>query len=242
MLLVIVTFAHLFQNISLFTDGNAFDYSKKAIHSQFKRNLAKEFPALPSRVYENLIKDYENSEKHRGLIKMKDYISGIEQYIPPKSDSIGTAWADFYKERLKAEGATHFRIVKHTNAIGLNENSNAYDLLLYNLSKSNQMHRKSEWQEYPEVKVFDDKFGQPYTQHLIRLPKRMNYNYDLLLSSEATPKLPRLTHAVCGPNKSLLLRTWLTEGSGFGFEPEIYERYLVGADSLGLIHAFLTIF
>lgn len=54
LLMVIYLYAHLYGNAAMFTNGETFSYTDKAISLQWKRNMAQYFPNLPQRVYSNL--------------------------------------------------------------------------------------------------------------------------------------------------------------------------------------------
>jgi hypothetical protein len=176
LLIVIISFALLYQNIAYSTEGQVFEYSQKAVLNQWKRDFAKAFPGLPSYVYRNLVEQCEN-DLEKGIRLSQDSLSGIMHYSISDDKQIGieVAWARFYQEVFKRKGATHYRILKYDKATGLEDKYNGYRLLLYKLSASKKTFRDG-WQSLIEFEKYDEnKCGLPFEEHILFLPKEMKY-------------------------------------------------------------------
>jgi hypothetical protein len=212
--IVIFAFALIYQNIAYFTEGQVFEYSKKAVLNQWKRDFAKAFPGLPLYVYRNLAEQYEN-DLEKGISLHQDSLSGIMRYSisDDKKIGIGAVWAMFYQELFKKKGATHYRILKYDKATDLKDKYNGYKLLLYKLNGTEKAFQDS-WRELIKFEKYDEKkCGLPLEEHILFLSKEMKY-----LESE-----PPLTISFDRIGKKEVVASFT-----------ISERYLIQIDSLFL--------
>ena len=226
--LMIVVFGDFYYKVALFTRGDAFEYTKKAITLQSKRRLALLFPGLPSKLYDALIEDSLSSRI--STMTFKDTKSGIELHVATsQDDTIGHTWGNFYQRKLQLEGVTHFRLIKYDGPTNL-KTDDFYRLLLYKLTPPRSIEGEQEWHTILDIKPYDG--ALPFAQYIVEFPKSMVY-HPSPSADDSRRALPDDTfHFFDYSDQSreiLVHRISKTE-----VVPEIYGYYVLGIDSLSL--------
>lgn len=209
-LLEVSLFALVYYNVALWTNGDAFSYTQRAITSQWARRVAARYPGLPWGTYEALVNQYADPDKSPSWVAFSDYRLGITTYEDEKG--IGPLWGEFYESVLKARGASQYRIVKYDRSGTANDKDVMYELLLYKSEGTNQYARTSEWHNWPGIQIYREGRRKPFARYTIYLPKNMKYNAD-------SPPEPGVLVQIVGKKQP---------------KPEIYGTYLLDIHSLGL--------
>jgi hypothetical protein len=229
-ILTLIVFGDLYYKIALFTRGDAFEYTKKAVTLQSKRRIAQVFPGLPSKLYDALIEESLSSEI--ASMTFKDGLSGISLYVPSSREgTIGQFWGTFYELRLKLEGATQYRFVKYDKPTNLKDDD-LYELLLYKANQPPSAQQEQEWHSLLGVRPYDEHTA-PFAKYIVEFPKSMGYHSGPATNgpSESSQYTLAQPH---GEEPDVIVHT-----SGKNVIPDIYSNYLfdVGSLSLYLDHA-----